>query len=173
MEPPLKHVVDDLLTITPANGSVQTITLVKGTINPNYITNNTDVRKGSLVRSINLLIDFGINNPFDANGTIIYDWYIGFNIANAQTLPNPNSVGGSDLAPQVFHQDHGLFPLTTINTSTGVVQPPHLIRLNLKIPKSWQRINVDDQIQLVIQKSVAVGTALLAKVKVIYYEVYP
>lgn len=170
--PPLKHVVDDLLTITPATASVQTITLAKGTINPNYITNNTDIRNGSIIRSMTLQLDISVNNPTDANGSIDYDWYVGFNIANAQSLPNPNSVGGSDLAPQIFHQDQGQFGMST-TAGTGVCPASHVVRLVLKVPRSWSKFANDDQLQFRIQKSVTNGTALLVKLRAIYYEIFP
>lgn len=172
--PPLKHVIDDLLAIPYNNVSVQTITLAKGTINPNYVTTNTDVRNGSKITKITLEIDIIPTVSYDANQLCFYDWYIAFNVAGAQTLPNPNTVGGSDLLNQVFHQDQGIFQFVSANNS-GPVNSAHVIRLSLNIPRTWQVLNRDDQIQLLVQKSAlaTTGNSLQFKVKCIYKEIYP
>lgn len=173
--PPLKHVVDDLLTIPYNNTSVQTITLAKGVINPNYVSSNTDVRNGSKITKITLLIDVVSNLPWDTCGFLLYDWYVAFNIAGAQTLPNPNAVGGSDILQQVFHQDQGAIQFMGQNTIGSVINQIHVIRLELNIPKSWQIINRDDQIQLLVQKSIMNNSSnnFNFKVKAIYKEIYP
>lgn len=174
--PPLKHVIDDILNIPYNNTSVQTITLAKGTINPNYTTTNTDVRNGSKITKITILIDIITNVCNDTASVCFYDWYVAFNIAGAQTLPNPNSVGGTDLLGQIFHQDQGA--LQMVGTNTGPVSAiigPQVIRLELNIPRAWQVINRDDQLQLLVQKSSMNNSAnaFQFKVKAIYKEIYP
>lgn len=174
--PPLKHVVDDILTIPYNNTSVQTITLAKGVINPNYVSSNTDVRNGSKITKITLLIDIICANPFDSVNNVFYDWYVAFNIAGSQSLPNPNSVGGSDLLQQVFHQEQGCMQfMNTGGPTSPVIQGPQVIRLELNIPRAWQILNRDDQIQLLVQKSImnTVGNQFNFKVKAIFKEIYP
>lgn len=172
--PPLKHVLDDLFSIAPATTATQVVTLAVGTINPNYIGTNNQVRNGSLVTKLTILLDIGptANTPLDADGSLFYDWYIAFNIAGAQALPNPNAVGGSVLAPQVFHQDQGMFDFT--NSGTVVSYPAaHVIRVEVNVPKSWQRLNDTDTIELRFQKSAMISQTLNVKLKCIYKEIFP
>lgn len=174
--PPLKHVVDDLLNIPYNNTSVQTITLAKGVINPNYVSSNTDVRNGSKITKITILIDCIPLLVSDTSDVMIFDWYVAFNIAGAQALPAPNSVGGSDLLQQVFHQDQGMIQLVN-NSGVGIAatNTPYVVRLELNIPRAWQVLNRDDQIQLLVAKSALLNTsnAMYFKVKAIYKEIYP
>lgn len=171
-QPPLKHVLDDLLVIPAGNVTDQVVILAKGTLNPTYYTNNNQVRNGSIITSMNILIDFYITDALnDADFALLYDWYIGFNINGAQTMPNPNSVGSTPLQSQIFHQDGGVFPLTTASATAfpGV----QLIRLNLKIPKMWHQVNENDQIELHVIKSIQASNKLNCKIKVIYKEIFP
>lgn len=170
--PPLKHVLDDLLVIPAATVTDQVLIIAKGTINPNYYANNNQVRNGSIITSLNILIDFYITDALnDADFAQLYDWYVAFNINGAQTLPNPNNVGSSPLQSQIFHQDQGVFPLTTANATA--FPAPHLIRLKLDIPKMWRQINDNDQLELHIIKSIQGSNKLNAKIKIIYKEIFP
>lgn len=171
--PPQKHVVDDLLAIPYNNVSTQFITLVKGKLNPDYTASNTDVRAGSKVTKLTLQVDVCPLFPTDSTNAVQYDWYIAYNIANAQTLPAPNAVGGSDVLSQIFHQDGSYIQM--LNSGTGVWQKGDVYRLSLAIPTSWQTINRDDQIVFGIIKSSMNNTsnALEVKLKCIYKEIYP
>lgn len=175
--PPLKHVVDDLLLIPAATVATQIITLAVGTINPNYTSSNTNVRNGSKVTRLNLMLDIAPTFGADVDAFVLYDWYIAFNIAGAQSLPAPNAVGNSDYLTQVFHQDQGVFQLIpTVNPATGISNS-HVIRLTLDIPKAWQVVNKDDTIEFHIIKSVmgnvAANSGLQVKLKCIYKEIFP
>lgn len=173
MIPPLKHVVDDLLNIPAATASVQIVTLAVGTVNPNYVVNNNNVRNGSLVTKMTLLLDISPSGGLttDASFNMYYDWYICFNIAGAQVLPAPNSVGGSVLAPQIFKQEQGIFAFA--NAVQTSYPAPHVLRIDLSIPRSYQRINDTDTIEFRIQKSVMTSQALNIKLKCIYKEIFP
>lgn len=170
--PPLKHVLDDLFSIAAATSSVQIVTLAVGTINPNYYSNNNNVRNGSKITKINLLLDFTpyATVPTDADVQMQYDWYVAFNINGAQVLPNPNAVGSSSLQSQVFHQDQGTFNFNGSNTNS---MPSHVVRLTIDVPRTWQQLNENDTIEFRIQKSVMATQQLGVKLKCIYKEIFP
>lgn len=174
-QPPLKHVLDDLLVIPAGTVTDQVLVIAKGTLNPTYYTNNNQVRNGSIITSLNIMIDFYITDALnDADFALLYDWYVGFNINGAvsgQALPAPNAVGSSPIQSQIFHQDQGVFPLTT--ASATAFPSPHLIRLKLDIPRMWRQINENDQLELHIIKSIQGSNKLNAKIKIIYKEIFP
>lgn len=170
VQPPKKHIVDNLINIPAANTSVQILTLAVGTFNPNYVTNSNNVKAGSKIAKMLLQIDAVAYPPNDANSALIFDWFVCFNIAGAQTFAAPNSAASDTKTNQIFHQEQGILSLPT---ALGGVPPPYVMRLSIDIPKSWQILNDLDTIELHIAKNVLVSAAFFFKVKAIYKEIYP
>lgn len=170
--PPQKHVIDPGATSVTST-SKTSLELVKGVLNPDYTANPTNVRVGSVVRGITVQIDVTPDEgSFNAN-PLYFDWYLGYNIDGQQTaqLPNPGSVGSSDLMNQVFHEDGSLILLPTAAQLAGQFLKLNSWRLRINIPASYQKIMRGDQIQLWFKFDTAIKCWI--KVKAIYYEIFP
>lgn len=166
----MKHITDDSLTWS--NASNQFITLVKGALNPDPYTNANNVRAGSIVRHIEIMIDYGTDTSSDATGLHQYDWYVWYNVNQAQVQPIPNSVNVSHLKNQVFQQGSGQFGLAKTASATVIPPAHHVIRLSINIPKWAQQINDGDAIELVFAQNNSTNN-WTAKVKSIYKEIFP
>lgn len=153
--PPRKHVVDKG-PVQVASNVTQSDTVILGTINPIPYTNPTNIATDSRVYSVQFMLDVCAQPPAtDAtNGKI--DWFLGFNINGAQTLPAPDNVGQSTIQNQIFHQDFTLNPLPAA-TSNALQPRIYSWRINLKIPKAWVRFGQGDQIQFAIKNTAADG----------------
>lgn len=170
--PPQKHVIDTGST-TVTSTSKTSIELVKGVLNPDYTANPTNVRVGSIVTGIMIQLDVCMDTAdFQAN-PVYFDWYVNYNIDGQQTsaLPNPGSVGPSDLMNQIFHEDGALIPMNTSASVGAINARMNTWRLYLRIPKSYQKIMRGDIIQLVFKFDSAVKMWL--KGKFIYKEIFP
>lgn len=169
-QPPHKHVID-VTNSAEAGAAVRTIQLALGVLNPDPYTNVTNVKAGSKVTMITVMLD--CMQEVMNSGTIDYlDWYIWFNINGAQGQPQPALVGSNHLKTQVFHQEQCLIDFYTSRTDAGWVRnPSKVFRLNISIPRSWQIVNDGDAIELVYKY--AAGLNHTTKCKAIYKEIYP
>lgn len=152
---PIKHVLDDVLT-NKAGVAQYTINLVKGvTLADPYGAAQSEVNAGSaVITHIELEVAVWIDAT-SVSPTVWWDdffCYIWFNIAGAQTKPTGYSVGTNDLKSQVFWQHWG-----KLGTANGVAsnygaasESIRFFHISLQIPKAYQTINKDDQIQFVI-----------------------
>lgn len=170
VQPPQKHVIDSGSTSVTSTAK-STLEIVKGVLNPDYTANPSNVKVGSLVTGMVLQIDVVSDVPITNANPVYFDWYIGYNIDQGQTLPNPGAVGSSDLMGQVFHEDGSLIPVPSATTTSSAQNHPAVWRTYVKIPKSYRKIMRGDVIQFVFKFDTAVKMWL--KVKAIYYEVYP
>lgn len=157
--PPLKHIVEQ--TVTAANlSTVQTFDIAEGVINPNPYTTATNVRNGSIIRSINFEVDW-----LDSSGAPnSFDFYIWFNINGTQTVVNPS--GGANISHtknQIMHQGGCL--AANLNTV-------HKFRFHLTIPNSWKQINEGDKIQFIFIGGANSATSSI-KMRAIYKEIFP
>lgn len=153
MRRPIKHILDDFI-VNEAGNVIRNIPLVRGvTAADPYGAAQSQVNAGSaVITSIELIFD-AFPNVHTAATADIYDrfhWYIWFNVAGSQTRPDPIQAGISDLKNQIIHQD-----CAVSNTSTAVLNSPAMQatllkwHLRINIPKWAQKINKDDQIELV------------------------
>lgn len=176
MIPPMKHVLDDIFTIAAGTVSDQVVNLAVGTLNPDPYTTNNAVRNGSKVGDIKLMLDIYSTKPYDANLAIIFDWYVGFNINGAQSMPAPNAVGNSHLKNQIFHQDQGVIPLAgAVGSPADSVANNELAKWRVKIgiPTQYRQINEGDVIEFHIIKAANVTPGTVVKLKAIYTEYFP
>lgn len=157
MRRPIKHIIDT--TLVDVNGSAYTanaIALVKG-VSPSpdpYAIPQNQVNAGSaIVTHIKLWIQYWINTKTTVSATKItefIDSYIWFNIASGQSRPNPASAGTSDLKNQIFWTNSLVIGSSTaVNTALDSRRIIDL-EVDVKIPKWAQKINKDDQIELVM-----------------------
>lgn len=168
--PPLKHVVDQVVTNANISAVFQVIPIAVGTINPNSYTTSTQCRNGSLVKKITLQID-AVDFTATGQGNQL-DWYIWFNIGGVQARVNPNLINGSVTKNQIFHQDGAMIAMNAL-TAVGVEVPwIHKWRVEINVPRSLQQINENDAIELVFSSSINAANMNL-KVRAIYKEIFP
>lgn len=155
MRRPIKHVLNDS-QLGKAGNAQYTITLVKGVVNADpYGAAQSEVNAGSaIVTHIELECEAWVDNQTVASANIWEDlhYYIWFNVAGAQTKPVAYSVGTSDLKNQVFHQGMRKLSASTVVVTNSLSSSEQIRRwsISLNIPKWAQKINKDDQIQLVM-----------------------
>lgn len=169
MIPPLKHVIQSSQIGVNTGASDLVIDLAEGVENPDPYANFTNVRNGSLIKQMHIMVDYDDSN---VNTPIVSDWYVWFNINGAQTRPVAANTNASHLKNQIFHQDGALTSLTQA-TSVGVTD--HLIakwRLVINIPRAFQQINLGDKIQFVFRNNNNTTLNNL-KLLVIYKEIFP
>lgn len=172
--PPLKHVIDQQSVATNLNAASLVIPIAVGTVNPNSYTTPTQVRHGSKVTRLTLQLDFSdlLTSGSVGGAQNFMDWYVWFNVGGTQARPNPNSVNISTLKNQIFHQDGTIFTLFQ-STAVGYAVPwKNSWRVDISIPRSYQQVNENDVIELVINSSVNAASSCV-KVKVIYKEIFP
>lgn len=169
--PPLKHVVDQVVTNANISAAFQVFPICVGTINPNSYATATQCRNGSLVKKLTLQIDVvDLNGSGGAPNEI--DWYIWFNIGGVQARVNPNLINGSVTKNQIFHQDGAMICMNII-TAVGIEVPwVHKWRVEIMIPRSLQQINENDAIEAVFSSSVNAATTSI-KFRAIYKEIFP
>lgn len=174
-QPPMKHVLDDLLSIPHGTVTDQVINLAVGTVNPDPYTTNNAVKNGSIIGTMSLQLDVYLDQNYDAGQTAcLFDWYVGFNINGQQTMPNPNNVGASHVKNQIFHQDQGVLEVSAQAANVAVRPPKPLVwRVQIAIPRLYHQVNEGDVIEFHIIKSVMSTADLNVKLKCIYKEYYP
>lgn len=148
-----------------------TFEIAKGVLNPDYSANPSNVRVGSIVKGIVIQLDVVADTTDSNTNPVYFDWYVGYNIDSAQTVPTAGSVGSSDLMSQVFHEDGALLKFPTVAGTNGQYQNIPTWRLYVRIPKSWEKLMRGDKIFLAFKFDTAVKCWV--KIKAIYYEVYP
>lgn len=174
MRRPIKHVLDDTV-IGEAGNAIRNIHLVQGvTAADPYNAAQSQVNAGSaIVTSILLLLEVTQDCSSTVSSGLIdrFDWYVWFNIAGAQSAPDPRIVGQNDLKNQVFHQGHAVIggavtaQITLQNARMGGAS----WEVKINIPKWAQKINKDDLIDLVYIHSDAAANKFL-KLKAIFME---
>lgn len=175
MRRPIKHILDDFVN-NEAGGVTRSINLVTGINNANpYDTVQSRVNAGSaIVRQIHLMVTWRRNYTAVAGASAVsqLDWYVWFNIAGAQTRPTPNAAGSNDLKNQIFHQDCALLGQ---NEGAGVTdlskdsEAHGTWNVTINVPKWAQKINMDDNIELVYLLSDA-SANVIVKMKAIFME---
>lgn len=170
--PPHKHIIQNTNSAV-AGATTQTQVLAVGTENPDPYTNPTNVRNGSIIRSIELQIDMMMNAGTASTFTDFVDWYLWYNINGAQSAPSPYNVNASHLKNQVFHMDGCMFETlsTGIAYSSGYTQT-RTWRVRIHIPRGYQTIQLGDQIELKYYRSGSPANFDI-KVTAIYKEIYP
>lgn len=169
--PPQKHIIDS--GATNVTSTTQTsVLLAKGVINPDPFTNNYECRAGSIIGALTIQLDvtplysvFGTNDMY-------FDWGLFFNINDQQTAPSMDNVMGSsgaDMLNQVFHQDGCL--IATPNSAGTAAHNVSQWRLQVKIPRSWSKLNRGDTIRLYFKFSQAQTCSV--KIRCIYKEYFP
>lgn len=168
--PPLKHIIDNNNGLVNISSTPNVTTIAVGTINPNSYSTPSQVRNGSLIKKLTIQLDI-----IDANTNSIeyIDWYVWFNIGGTQARPFPDStVDTNNLRNQIFHQD-GMLAYNASVTAAGYIPIwKNSWRVELNVPASWQQLNENDKIELVIGGG-ANTTEIAIKVKVIYKEIFP
>lgn len=174
MRRPIKHILDDTVT-DEAGAVVRTINLVQGvTAADPYNAAQSQVNAGSaIVRQIVLMLEI-VQNPSVVSTGILdrFDWYVWFNVAGAQSAPDPRTVGQYDLKNQVFHQDHALLggQITTAGTAFWQGNAGRASwHVKINIPTWAQKINKDDTIELKYVHSDSASNKWL-KLKAIFME---
>lgn len=170
--PPMKHVIQNYNTSVNLNaGGTNVVILAQGTENPDPYTNSVAVRNGSIVTSMTFQIEWTNYSSLTAAGDAI-DFYIWFNIAGAQTRPNPTAINVSKLKNQVFHQDGSLMRCSAATQVAFQYPPVSKWRFTISIPKAYQQINFGDQIEIcyVTQANNAFSDF---KLTCIYKEIFP
>lgn len=169
--PPLKHVVDSG-TVSVASAAQTIFNIATGVLNPDYISNPTNVRAASIIRKVHLQIDL-VRYPLavDAGGNANYfDMYVGFNINNNQVMPIAGSTGNSKINNQIFWEEGCL--ITYPKTEADLTEVWHKVwRVDISIPQAWSKIMDGDTLNLYFKSSIADGYFL--KIKAIYKEIYP
>lgn len=153
MRRPIKHILNDFVQLE-AGAVTRNIPLVRGvTAADPYGAAQSQVNAGSaVVTFIDIQLEFMIDATVASGTAIDYlDFYIWFNIAGAQTRPTPFTEGQSDLKNQIIHQGQALMPTVVLATAVPVTNQRAIFHIPLKIPKWAQKINKDDQIELVYQ----------------------
>lgn len=174
MRRPIKHILDDFV-FREAGAAIRTISLVRGvTAADPYAAAQSQVNAGSaVVRSIDMMLEVYVDNggvassaPYD-----YMDWYVWFNVAGAQTKPDPNQAGISDLKNQIWHQDHAVVGVGSTAAVTTTVPEQSFAKWHVRInvPTWAQKINKDDEIQLIYKWNFAEATHDL-KLKAIFME---
>lgn len=173
---PIKHVIDTGLTdVNGTNYSGNALALVKGVApSPDpYAVPQNQVNAGSaIVSHLKIWMDLWINNKTTAStGALanLVDFYIWFNIAGGQTRPSPQSIGTSDLKNQVFHTGSTILGSSAVTSNQLNIADYVRYEIDLVIPKWAQKINKDDQIELVTMNDHADLTFNM-KLKVIFME---
>lgn len=168
--PPLKHVINGYAN--NVNLSTTTIfDLAVGVLNPDSYTTAVNVRNGSIIRNLNVAIDW-LTGDVPGTEHDSFDWYIWFNVNGAQTVANPQTVNASHLKNQIFHQDGTISCVqeaTAVGFSNANVSK---WRLNIAVPRWAQQLNDGDKIQLVM---ITTKNATISdyRFQVIYKEVFP
>ncbi len=135
----VKHVIDQQGGL--AVDAKTEISIVKGVRSP-ALAAVTNVEVGSHVRSIFLNIQVAASSTAAlANIYMIIYGNPGANIALG-SIPNGNVVGPSDFKKNIFHQEM----IMTEKNTTAI--PRTLFKGVLKIPRKFQRIGEDDNIQV-------------------------
>lgn len=135
-----------------AGGAIRTITLVNGvTAADPYNVAQSQVNAGSAVVTwLDLSIEFVVDT-FIASAAFVQriDWQIFFNIAGAQSVPDPRVSGTSDLKNQIIHSAGAFIGGNTAGqTNGGDINFARVVyNIHIAIPKWAQKINKDDQIQ--------------------------
>lgn len=171
MRRPIKHILNDLVQ-AEAGAAIRNIPLARGvTAADPYNAAQSQVNAGSAIVTfmdiqLEFLIDSNVASTTDVDEL---DFYIWFNIAGAQTRPTPFSEGISDLKNQIFHMGHAMMPCYGAANVSQLTNQRAIFHIPLKIPKWAQKINKDDQIELVYQWSGGAANHYL-KMKVIFME---
>lgn len=173
MRRPIKHILDDTVT-DEAGAAVRTVNIVQGVTNADpYNVAQSQVNGGSaVITKLVIMLEFAINVGIVNTGLLDrLDWYLWFNVAGAQTAPDPRTAGQSDLKNQIFHMDQALLGgPTAINSAeqqaTKAFATWHLV---VNVPKWAQKINKDDTIELKYVHSDSAANKWL-KMKVIFME---
>lgn len=172
MIPPQKHVVDSgPVSVT---STIQTkFQIAHGVLNPDYNSNQASVRVGSLVRGVLIQLEVALDNATissSGNPPIYFDWFIMFNVDDAQSPPTAGNVGQSDLLVQVFHQDGCLIPTPTAVAATI---PPitRVWQTFVSLPPSWSKFMRGDALNLYFKADQALK--YWTKIRAIYKEIFP
>lgn len=175
MRRPIKHILDDTVT-DEAGAVVRSIHLCQGVTGADpYAAAQSAVNAGSaIVKRIHLMLEVAVNNSIVNNAYFDrFDWYIWFNIAGAQSAPDPRTAGQYDLKNQIFHQGHALLgvAVTAASNNGSFVQAGRATwDMIINIPTWAQKINKDDLIDLVYVHSDSAANKWL-KLKAIYFEI--
>lgn len=174
MRRPIKHILDDTV-VDEAGNAVRTIHLAQGVINADpYNAAQSQVNGGSaVVKHMNLMFECYINNKVNVS-TLLYDrfdFYIWFNVAGAQSAPDPRTAGQNDLKNQIFHMDQSILGASTVavTNAIGNISGRSTWNIKIKIPTWAQKINKDDCIDFVYVFSDAAAVHVL-KLKCIFME---
>lgn len=143
--------------------------LAVGTENPDPYTNATNVRNGSIIRAITIQFDVSSKMQSDVDAI---DWYVGFNIAGQQTMPDPTAVNASKIKNQIFHQDGALFEAAQITAAGFGNCPRAVFRVTIAVPRAYQQINLGDQIELHMKSQYNAGT-ITYRLLAVYKEIFP
>lgn len=169
--PPQKHIIEqDNLGV--ASATQTSLILAKGVINPDPFSDATQCRAGAIIGAITLQIDVAINATAVVQAPQQFDWFLFFNINDAQTPPTANNIMGSagaDLLQQVFHQDGCM--ITAPNSASTSDASTHAWRTQITIPRAWSKIMRGDTIRLYFKFGSATQTYI--KIRAIYKEYFP
>ncbi len=161
----LKHVVE-------TNGAVSmgaaSVTDVINTVDSPVFTNTVNVHVGSYVRAIYLRVE--VVGAASAGG--VDNIYLGIfkNPANDLSIPNLDTLGGTDKRKFFIHQE--MIMLSPPGTD-NLRFPRTMFKGVILIPKSYQRNGLADKLQVVLQHRAGEGTQLTEFcVECIYKEFY-
>lgn len=173
--PPMKHIVDTTVT-DEAGAVIRQLPIAIGTVNPDpYNALNYQVKAGSIIATINMEVEIWINNKTTAS-TIIsdrLDWFIWFNVAGAQSPPDPRTAGTADTKNQILHIQQAVLGCSTVAVTSALnVTQRVTYAFPIHLPKWARQLMKDDRIELVYVFSDSAATHNL-KMKNVYLEFYP
>lgn len=173
MRRPIKHILDDTVT-DEAGAVVRTINIAQGITNADpYNVAQSQVNAGSAIVTKLLIMMEVFQNCSIActNALDRFDYYLWFNVAGAQTAPDPRTAGQSDLKNQIFHMGHALLGGNTVAATNIGTTPTSRASWSMvvNIPKWAQKINKDDTIELKYVHSDSAANKWI-KLKVIFME---
>lgn len=133
-----------------------------------------NVNAGSaVVTFMDINIEVGSYNHTNLSPDVWEDiaFYIGFNIANQQTMPSPFALNQSDIKNQIFWSGRIQLGKATVASTSPSTHSYRHWHIPLAIPKAFQTFNKDDHLSLFFQATENTATKQV-NLNVIYKEFF-
>ncbi len=162
----VKHVID---VVGSVQGTATTTTdLAIAVDDPDTLQSN-QVHYGSNIRAIYLKVEAITIVTVAASGSPSIYIYTAKNPSNEIVLPNPDQVGVNNARKWVFHQE-----MRMLSKNSADNFPRTIFEGVIRLPRKYQRMGIDDRLQLVVAWSQTVDGAATANfcVQCIYKEFF-